>query len=405
MRASRRAQLRGVRRRLHEPAEVQSTIACVSDQCELVDAACKPGFAHCSNVPEDGCETDLSKPETCGSCTTACGPDASLCAGSPDTGFACGTGCMADAPMLCGGSCVNIMTDVARCGGCDMPCPKVARATSTCVGGSCETKCDSGYHDCDGECLANDSVDSCGSSCEACDAPSNGSATCDGTRCGLRCNNGYHDCDGQCRNNNDVASCGSRCEPCPTGANARASCTRGQCELQCNTNARDCGDGRCITGRCAVGGDCNGAGDCESGACDGGRCVACTSDDHCEQGQMCDTNGNRCVMEAADCGNRMTEGDEECDSTDRLECAADCTESTLYLPCSSSSTCGQGQLCANGLCYPTSCSDVPAGLGTGTDIIDPGVCAVTCNDVNDCPSSRFNYCSNVTGNGGFCFKR
>ena len=340
---------------------VLSSIECRDGMCELLESACKPGYAHCSDRFEDGCETDLSMPETCGGCSTSCTPEAPLCAGTATTGYACDTGCMPNAPTLCGGSCVDTTSDVAHCGACDMACPRLPRATSTCVSGRCETVCDRGYHDCDGQCLADSSVDSCGDSCSPCRATANASATCSGGSCGIRCNSGYHECDGTCRSNTSAESCGSRCEPCPTGANATASCSGGSCELRCNANARDCGDGRCVTSRCDVGGDCSTDSDCASGGCRSGRCVECLNDDACGSGEMCDQNRNTCVMQT----------------------------STAYAKCTSHDTCTDGTRCEMNFCtrMETSASACPQLPGRSIGLFFGGWCVIRCQGMgSSCPA-------------------
>ena len=84
--------------------------SCDAGTC--VVGACLEGFADCDEDPEDGCETDLSRPELCG----ACGP----LEGTP--GEPCGT-CGSGA-WVCDGigavSCLDDLGDDARneCGGC-----------------------------------------------------------------------------------------------------------------------------------------------------------------------------------------------------------------------------------------------------------------------------------------------
>ncbi len=61
----------------------------------------------------------------------------------------------------------------------------------------CES-CAIGYHNCSGQCLPNDSLDSCGDRCEPCPTDPNGTASCDGTACSLTCDDGWFWWGGAC---------------------------------------------------------------------------------------------------------------------------------------------------------------------------------------------------------------
>ncbi len=106
-----------------------------------VPKACAPGFDDCDGNPANGCEADLSRRETCGSCKTKCeGTD--LC--SP-------TGCVKSctAPLVeCNGACVDTQKSAAHCGQCNKPCPSAANADPACVNGACRIACRAGFGDC-----------------------------------------------------------------------------------------------------------------------------------------------------------------------------------------------------------------------------------------------------------------
>src|SRR4029079_3573438 len=56
---------------------------------------------------------------------------------------------------------------------------------ATCDGTSCGIACTSGFHNCGGLCVSNNSVQTCRTSCTGCPVPAIGSATCDGPACGV----------------------------------------------------------------------------------------------------------------------------------------------------------------------------------------------------------------------------
>jgi hypothetical protein len=98
--------------------------------------SCFAGYAHCSSVLDDGCETDVTKPARCGNCSTACPSAAPVCTGNATdagTTYSCATGCSGTSPTLCTGTCTNLMTDPNNCGACATPC------SGLCQNGLCWT--------------------------------------------------------------------------------------------------------------------------------------------------------------------------------------------------------------------------------------------------------------------------
>jgi hypothetical protein len=164
---------------------------CVNGACTA--ATCDPGWGDCNGKSEDGCETDLTLPTSCGSCATACSEPAPVCAPSGAT-RACASGCPAEAPLRCGGACVSPLTNVAHCGGCDRPCPDVPKANSTCVAGVCTFTCKPGSHACLGQCVQDDDPATCGPACTVCPVFPNTRPTCTNGVCAFTCLDGWADC-------------------------------------------------------------------------------------------------------------------------------------------------------------------------------------------------------------------
>jgi alpha-tubulin suppressor-like RCC1 family protein len=65
-----------------------SSPTCASGQCAFPGLACAAGWGHCTTSASDGCETDLTTAEHCGSCSVACTAPP-VCAASGAT-HACG---------------------------------------------------------------------------------------------------------------------------------------------------------------------------------------------------------------------------------------------------------------------------------------------------------------------------
>ena len=97
---------------------------CLGADCDDTDSNINAGAAEvCSNYLDDNCngETD----EGCSLCEE----------GLTD----------------CGGSCVNIVTDVNHCGGCDRICNSPDHATAVCSDGVCGFVCNDGWYDYNGD--------------------------------------------------------------------------------------------------------------------------------------------------------------------------------------------------------------------------------------------------------------
>ncbi|MBQ8036823.1 MAG: hypothetical protein IJ268_07520, partial [Proteobacteria bacterium] len=105
---------------------------CNKGTCEFT---CKPGFADCDGDPSNGCEADLSSPQTCGTCKHACDP-----ANVAENGLICTEGkctpICKDGFIACNGKCISPTSD-DNCGACGNVCPK---GLSCSQNGICQLK-------------------------------------------------------------------------------------------------------------------------------------------------------------------------------------------------------------------------------------------------------------------------
>jgi hypothetical protein len=157
-------------------------VQCVSGACSVQPSGCVNGSGHCSTNPNDGCETDLTRPVTCGSCGNQCMAPLGLCSAMSGQ-LMCSSSCMAPNPDICGSSCVSLASDPTHCGTCAHDCTSLphlkAGAMPTCNGnGGCavpQTACAAGFANCSTN--ANDT--------DGCETPTNTTTNCGG--CGNVC--------------------------------------------------------------------------------------------------------------------------------------------------------------------------------------------------------------------------
>jgi hypothetical protein len=302
---------------------VSGKVSCIKGGCSVADSACTPGFAHCSTKPEDKCETDISKPDNCGSCGNKCptsAPDCTLKPGSTTAKpiYECTKGCTTAAPDLCGTSCVNKNDNPMHCGVCNKTCAKPAGSgQAVCAKGKCGIKCNANYHESDGACVSNKSTDSCGDKGEPCPDPPNATATCDGESCGFSCTSSSYlkcqDTDKGCvtNDNENCGECGNDCTAKSKVCDGAGNCVACRSDSDCtNSSARYCVDNTCKacnpskTNSCGVCKKCTAQGSCgnfeentqDSAGCSG-TCQACRSG-KCSSAKSGTDPGNKCTESA-----------------------------------------------------------------------------------------------------------
>lgn len=321
---------------------VSPAVQCVSGACVLQPAACVNGYGHCSSKPDDGCETDLTRPETCGSCTNACTAPLGLCSTTSGTPT-CSSSCASPTPNLCGSKCVDTKTDPTNCGSCGHDCTALPHlkpgAAVTCNGsGGCvvpQSACANGYANCSGGSVDTDGCETatntntnCGGCGITCSQP-NATATCATGTCAIAsCNNGFGDCTSAagCETAlNTAAHCGACTTSCsggtPTCAGTPATCVCG------SPNVQACGGSMCCAAppsgaviSCSAASSCTDV--CATGfhQCDGSSALACYSN----------TDLQHCSSGCFDC--RQPNAVAACGSLNATQCANVCMGTTLSCP-------------------------------------------------------------------------
>jgi hypothetical protein len=237
-----------------------ATGSCVEGVCE---ASCDDGFADCNGDITDGCEADLSSPETCGDCATHCSDNGGtpLC-DDGECDIRCDTG---------RGNCINGALDgcetntnlsVLHCSECGHACP-TAVGTPACLDGICGvSNCTEPFAECDRE-------DATACETDVTEDPDN----CGG--CGIECF--FPHASGNCVNRSCVF------DECEAGWGNCANGTADGCETQLGTTQHCAACGNACTnqhGTTACAG-APGSFAC-SPTCAGGW-VSCTNpDDGCE---------------------------------------------------------------------------------------------------------------------------
>jgi hypothetical protein len=281
-----------------EPAH--ATGVCEEGACT---PTCEDGFADCNGDAADGCEADLSAPETCGACDNVCSAKGgkATCDASGKCGIDCGAGhadcingledgCETDtnaSAVHCGtcdtlcpttvgtaacydgtcgvSSCIlpnaecdgksatlcetNVNTDPLNCGACSNEC-YYPNAGGKCVAGSCvQDACNAGFVDCTtapGCETPLGTVTNCRRCGESC-SNAHGGAACSASGCVPSCAIGWGDCDGNLNNGcetqlDTLANCGA-CGAACSKAHASASCSMGSCQIvMCEAGFGNCDD-------------------------------------------------------------------------------------------------------------------------------------------------------------------
>jgi hypothetical protein len=236
---------------------VNAAPTCVAGTCV---ESCALGFGDCDHKAATGCETDLmTTTARCGSCDTACvnANGATSCIAG-----VCHPVCVAGAGD-CDGNRVNgcetdLTTDGANCGACGVACVN-PNGTTACVGGACTPTCAGGWSLCGGAprlgCLVHTGVDpsNCGPCGHVC-TNAGGSVSCvDGT-CQPGCASGYANCDGDPSNGceaailTDADHCGGCTTACSSNHMATRSCVGGACTGTCVAGFADCNGDKATDG-------------------------------------------------------------------------------------------------------------------------------------------------------------
>ena len=269
--------------------------------------------------------------------------------------------------VMCGGQCIDPMTDKTYCGASGdcrggnvgVTCAEGYR----CKDGKCEQACLGEQILCNGKCVSPDRDSTyCGASgdCEGVNAGETCESghACQGGTCKLSCPSNLVECGGVCVNL--TATNMSACGVCLEGfADCDNNLANG-CEVNGNTDAR----------RCGASGDCQGANAghvCASGtSCQEGVCrVGCLS------GQLlCE---DKCITPA----------------TDNTYCGAsgDCLGSNA------GEACATGYICREGECE--------AGCPVGQDYCDGRCVDLNANNMSACGTCKagFGNCDNNWANG------
>jgi hypothetical protein len=236
----------------NSPEEVQPALVAASGggSGELTD--CADGHALCG----DACVDIESDAAHCGSCGAACA-DGEVCAAGKcvsEAGGACAMG-----QTRCSGTCLDLQADAANCGACGNACSAPANSDVACNAGVCESSCQAGFGDCNGdptdgcETDLNTTLEHCGACNAGCVAGENvDAAACAAGVCTVgACKTGFGDCDGDvltgCERvlNFDDGHCSMCGMGCDTGAGQE--CVEGSCIvpvirsnlLLCGTSQRD----------------------------------------------------------------------------------------------------------------------------------------------------------------------
>lgn len=214
-----------------------ATMGCRAGKCAVT--TCDPGYADCNATAGDGCEKDLSKATSCGTCNAVCGAASPFCTPSGPT-FQCTNGCAPAAPLNCGAECVDPLTSTNHCGGCNLKCTPVPNGTNACTTGICTFTCKAQFHACAGTCVGTTDPTACGPACTACPVPPGGAATCIADTCGITCAAPSKACGGKCTAPTDPTACGAACTVCPVPPNAVATCAANACGFTCSAGFGNC---------------------------------------------------------------------------------------------------------------------------------------------------------------------
>ena len=235
--------------------------------------------------------------------------------------------CLGDA-KVCGGSCVELVSDNLNCGACGSACG----AGQVCSSGACQLTCAAGLVKVAGGCV-NPLTDRthCGATATSAGTTCQAGSVCSAGTCALSCQAGLTDCNGTCVDTlSDRNHCGASAS-CGGGASCQAGqlCANGSCALSC------------AAGQVEV------AGACIDPTTDRAHCgaTAGTAGTSCAAGQVCGAGVCTVTCQAglAACGGRCVDPQSEV-----FHCGADAA-------CGGGTACAVGQTCQQGACQAPSC--------------------------------------------------
>ncbi|MBL8680687.1 MAG: hypothetical protein JNK05_16025 [Myxococcales bacterium] len=248
---------------------------------------------------------------------------------APDVPLMCGAIPM----MACGGECVDIFTNSAHCGACNVPCG----SGQVCMGGVCMMPCPAGQARCAGACV---DTSSSSAHCGMCGRMCGASERCVAGSCAITCPAGQTQCGASCVDTNTSAM---NCGVCGRTCAASERCAMGACQPLCPSGQTMCG-ASCV--------------DTNSNALHCGRCG-----NMCPAGQFCS---------AGTCSAR-------CDPP-----TTNCSNVCVNLMSADTNNCG-------------ACGRVCAGGANATAVCTTGTCGLTCSaGFGDCDSNAANGCETNT---------
>ena len=156
-------------------------------------------------IPETGCEyqPQAGECDDGNACTVTDSCDGGQCIGSgapdcDDANFCTDDSCVQES------GCLNEFNTLDCNDGIDCTDGDVCDGQGNCAG-----LLQDGFHLCEEECAADDSVLTCGALCKPCLVPGNGQAICDEGQCGFTCDDGFEVCNEGCADfDADPLNCG-----------------------------------------------------------------------------------------------------------------------------------------------------------------------------------------------------
>lgn len=373
-----------------------SAPVCDAGSCKL---SCNVGWADCNGLYDDGCETNLANPGSCGGCNKSCSDTiahaTSTCSSGSCQFAVCDQGWSDCNTTTADGCETATSSDPNNCGGCNRTCSGQNIASVSCTNSRCDGVCKPGYDDCNNDKL----TDGCEtdklndpSNCGGCDVvcPAfNGTPSCQNGTCAITCNAGFSTC-GHPENgcNINLNGDGQNCGACGNVCDANEKCSGGKCVVNCSMNEIVCQQKSCInpqtdSGNC---GGCNAACSSQniaSPTCSGGAC-----------------NGT-CNAGYADCFNgKRADGCETNIKSDVSNCGG------CNVTCSSSNVTPS---CSNGRCDGSCTSDFAdcnsnkqtdgCEKNIKSDASNCGVCGFSCSSNGGTPFCQAGACGIVCSSG------